>query len=60
LVRTEGAAAEKATENGRSNELYGITKSITGERQKQESVLRTNKRCLGLKQKKDCRDGGAL
>ena len=30
------AAAEKAAENGRSKELYSITKSITGERRKQE------------------------
>ena len=30
------AAVEKAAENGRSKELYSITKSITGERRKQE------------------------
>ena len=30
------AEAEKAAENSRSKELYSITKSITGERRKQE------------------------
>ena len=32
----EKRAAEKATQNGRSKELYSITKSITGEKRKQE------------------------
>ena len=35
-LEKRAAAAEKATQNGRSKELYSITKSITGERQKQE------------------------
>ena len=34
--REEGCRAEKATQNDRSKELYSITKSITGERRKQE------------------------
>ena len=32
----EKRAAEKATQNGRSKELYSITKSITGQKRKQE------------------------
>ena len=35
-LEKRAAAAEKATEKGRSKELYSITKSITGERRKQE------------------------
>ena len=31
------AAAENATESGRNKELYIITRSITGERRKQET-----------------------
>ena len=36
MVREEGSAAEKAAGNCRSEELYSITASITGERRKQE------------------------
>ena len=50
-MEKRAAAAEKATQNGRSKELYSITKSITGERRKQEigvkdkqGVLRTETR----------------
>ena len=35
-LENRAAAAEKAAENGRNKELYSITKSITGERRKQE------------------------
>ena len=35
-LEKRAAAAEKTTENGRSKGLYSITKSITGERRKQE------------------------
>ena len=35
-MEKRAAAAEKAAENGRSKELHSITKSITGERRKQE------------------------
>ena len=34
-LEKRAATAEKAVENGSSKELYSITKSITGERQKQ-------------------------
>ena len=50
-LEKRAAAAEKAAENGRSKELYSVTKSITGERRKQEigvqdkqGVLRTETR----------------
>jgi hypothetical protein len=32
-------AAEKAAENGRNKELYSITKTIAGERRRQEVSL---------------------
>ena len=35
-LQKRAATAEKAVENGSSKELHSITKSITGERQKQE------------------------
>ena len=35
-LEERAAAAEKATENGRSRELYNITKAIVGERKRQE------------------------
>ena len=35
-LEKRAATAEKAVENGSSKELHSITKSITGERQKQE------------------------
>ena len=50
-LEKRAAAAEKAAENCRSKELYGITESTTGERRKQEigvkdkqGVLRTEAR----------------
>ena len=50
-LKKRAAAAEKAAENCRSEELYSITESITGERRKQEigvkdkqGVLRTEAR----------------
>ena len=36
-LEKRAAAAEKATESGRNKELYSITRSITGERRKQET-----------------------
>ena len=50
-LENRAATTEKAAENGRNKELYSITKSITGERRKQETgvmdkqgVLRTETR----------------
>ena len=37
-LEKKAAAAENATESGRNKELYRITRSITGERRKQETV----------------------
>ena len=36
VIEKRAAAAEKATQNDRNKELYSITKSINGERRKQE------------------------
>ena len=36
-LEKRAAAAEKATESGRNKEIYSITRSITGERRKQET-----------------------
>ena len=36
-LEKRAAAAENATESGRNKELYSITRSITGERRKQET-----------------------
>ena len=45
-LEKRAAAAEKAAENGRSKELYSITKSITGERRKQEIGVNDKQRVL--------------
>ena len=36
-LEKRAAAVENATESGRNKELYSITRSITGERRKQET-----------------------
>ena len=36
-LEKRAAAAEKATESGRNKELYSITRSVSGERRKQET-----------------------
>ena len=36
MAEKRAAATEKTPENGRSKELYSITKYITGERKKQQ------------------------
>ena len=40
VIEKRAAAAEKAAQNGRSKELNSMTKSITGERQKQEIFVK--------------------
>ena len=46
MVEKRATAAVKAAENGRGNELYSITKSITGERLKQEICVEEKQRVL--------------
>ena len=40
VIEKRAVAAEKAAQNGRSKELNSMTKSITGERQKQEIFVK--------------------
>ena len=51
MVREEGCTAEKEVENGSSKELHSITKSITGERQKQEIGVEQKQRVLSTETK---------
>ena len=48
-LEKRAAKAEKAVENCSSKELYSITKSITGERQKQEIGVEEKRRVLSTK-----------
>ena len=50
-LEKRAATAEKAVENCSSKELYSITKSITGERQKQEIGVEEKRRVLSTKTK---------
>ena len=50
-LEKRAATAEKAVENGSSKELHSITKSITGERQKQEIGVEQKQRVLSTETK---------
>ena len=50
-LEKRAATAEKAVENGSSKGLHSITKSITGERQKQEIGVEQKQRVLSTETK---------
>ena len=50
-LEKRAATTEKAVENGRSKELYSITKSVTGERQKHEIGVEEKQRVLSTETK---------